>query len=272
VVGLAEVYSSMPALSPRPSREVSPTLDKALSREIHGEGRGRLRALEVLAPTLIHEVSQPLTAASYYLEACAVQLRRRCTGTDEMLTMIERAQEQTAKAIEIIRGMRNFVISGEIVGRPEELRGIIDSALAAVPEVSTVDVVHACSSASAHVFVDRLQVEQVLTNLFANAVQAMEGSTLRRLTISTRGTASETQIVVEDSGPGLADEALERLFEPFFTTKRQGMGLGLSISRTIVKAHGGRLWPDRPVEGRGATFNLTLPASKAEAGIARTTR
>ncbi|MEG3144699.1 ATP-binding protein [Sphingomonas sp. RT2P30] len=233
-----------------------------MSREIHGEGRSRLRALEALAPTLIHEVSQPLTAASYYLEACAEQLRRRSTATDEVLTMIERAQEQTAKAIAIVTGMRNFAISGEIAGRPEELRGIIDSALAAVPEISTVNVVHAYSSASTHVVVDRLQVEQVLTNLFVNAVQAMEGSALRRLTISTRGTARETQIVVEDSGPGLVDDALGRLFEPFFTTKRQGMGLGLSICRTIVEAHGGRLWPNRPVKGRGATFNLTLPTSQ----------
>jgi two-component system sensor kinase FixL len=242
---------------------VPPTLGKTVPCEIYDEGRRRLCALEVLAPTLIHEVAQPLTAASYYLAACAEQLRRRCTGTDEMLTMIERAQEQTTKAIGIIQGMRNFVINGEIAARPEELRGIIDSALAAVPEIATVDVVHADSSTGTLVVVDRLQVEQVLTNLFANAVQAMEGSALRRLTISTRETASETQIVVEDSGPGLADEAFARLFEPFFTTKRQGMGLGLSICRTIVEAHGGRLWPDGPLEGRGATFNLTLPAGTA---------
>lgn len=262
MANLIDVYSSTPDLPPRRSRMVCPILDKALPREIHSEGRGRLRALETLTPTLIHEVSQPLTAAAYYLEACAVQLRRRGTGTDEMLSMIERAQEQTVKAIEIIKGMRNFLISGEVVGRPEALRGIIDSALAAVPEVSTVNVVHAYSSASTHVVVDRLQVEQVLTNLFVNAVQAMEGSALRRLTISTRETARETQIVVEDSGPGLADDTLGRLFEPFFTTKPQGMGLGLSICRTIVEAHGGRLWPNRPVKGRGATFNLTLPTSQ----------
>ena len=105
---------------------------------------------------------------------------------------------------------------------------------------------------------DKIQVQQVLLNLMRNAVEAMQETTKRELTVSTHQVDNETvRVDVADTGPGIAAEIADQLFQPFITTKRQGMGVGLSISRTIVEAHGGRLWAE-PNAGGGTIFRLTL--------------
>jgi two-component system sensor kinase FixL len=111
------------------------------------------------------------------------------------------------------------------------------------------------------VFVDKIQIQQVLVNLMRNAVEAMADSPRRSLTVTTRLLSADTvEISVADTGPGLRRELIARLFQPLVTTKRRGMGLGLSICRTIVEAHGGRLWRDRNPVG-GTIFRFTLPAA-----------
>jgi two-component system sensor kinase FixL len=108
------------------------------------------------------------------------------------------------------------------------------------------------------VLVDRVQIQQVLLNLIRNAVEAMEGCERRDLLISTAAVSDEeVELAVTDSGVGISDEIAERLFEPFNSTKAQGLGVGLSICRTIVEAHGGRLWAEPGPEG-GTVFRFTL--------------
>jgi two-component system sensor kinase FixL len=116
------------------------------------------------------------------------------------------------------------------------------------------------------VLIDKVQIQQVLLNLMRNAVEAMHGSSRRELRISTRMSSDDqVEVSVADSGPGLPEVVREKLFQPFVTTKPSGMGVGLSICRGIVEAHGGRMWlADRP--GGGADFRFTLPVAGADAG------
>jgi len=109
---------------------------------------------------------------------------------------------------------------------------------------------------------DRVQLQQVLLNLIINAIEAMRdvGEEERELLISTRNEPDGVSVEVRDSGPGFAPAALERVFEPFYTTKPEGMGMGLSICRSIIEAHGGRLWAI-PCEPQGALFQFTIPAT-----------
>jgi len=107
---------------------------------------------------------------------------------------------------------------------------------------------------------DRVRLQQVMLNLIINAIQAMSGLTdsIRELRISTESTKEEVRVAVRDTGPGLSADNLQQLFEPFFTTKPSGMGMGLSICRTIVEEHGGRLWANEN-EPQGALFQFALP-------------
>ena len=112
--------------------------------------------------------------------------------------------------------------------------------------------------------VDRIQIQQVLLNLLRNAIEAMDGQQSRRLALtSRRGKDAMVEVIVADSGPGLASEIAEQLFQPFLTTKSSGMGLGLSICRTIIEAHGGKIWTEESPLG-GVAFHFTLPEAEIE--------
>ena len=113
------------------------------------------------------------------------------------------------------------------------------------------------------VFIDRIQVQQVLVNLIRNALEAMAGCSVRNLTVGATAEGNTVKVSVADTGPGLSEEVARRLFEPFVTTKSQGMGIGLAISREIIEAHGGRLWAENRHEG-GCVFTFTLPIAQLE--------
>ncbi|HVV26570.1 MAG TPA: PAS domain S-box protein [Rhizomicrobium sp.] len=234
----------------------------------------RFTALGEMASTLAHELNQPLTAAAGYLSGA----RRLLDGgrAEDVATArgaIDSAAEQALRAGQIIKRLREFVARGESERRPENLRKLIEeaSALALVGLRETgVRVSFSFDPAADMAFVDKIQVQQVLLNLLRNAIEAMQESPRRELLTATRLVDPQTiEISVTDTGAGIAPDIAARLFQPFMTTKPHGMGVGLSISRTIVEAHGGRLWAEANPAG-GTIFRLTLrkadPAKDRETG------
>jgi two-component system, LuxR family, sensor kinase FixL len=222
----------------------------------------RYTALGEMASTLAHELNQPLSAIANYLSGGRRLLE---SGRLDMLPMareaMERATEQALRAGQIIRRLRDFVSRGESEQNHQNLPKLIEeaSALALVGiKEAGVRVAYALDPAAATVFVDKIQVQQVLLNLIRNAVEATQEMDRRDLLICTR--LCETGMVkvsVADTGTGISESIATQLFQPFVTTKAHGMGVGLSISRTIIEAHGGRLWAE-PNPGGGTVFSFTL--------------
>jgi two-component system, LuxR family, sensor kinase FixL len=224
----------------------------------------RFTAMGEMASALAHELNQPLTAVASYLSGCRRVLESRQDQESVMVRdAIERAADQALRAGQIIRRLRQFVARGESERQPEDLVKLIEeaSALALVGIKETgVRVSFAFDPRVSSVLVDKIQIQQVILNLMRNAVEAMQETPRRELTISTTETNDKTvEIAVSDSGPGIAEEIAHQLFQPFITTKAYGMGVGLSISRTIIEAHGGRLWVEAN-PGGGSIFRLTLKA------------
>ena len=230
----------------------------------------RLTAMGEMASTLAHELNQPLSAIANYMKGSRRLLE---SGTDERSAMIrdamDRAAEQALRAGEIIRRLRDFVSRGESEKQVESIAKLVEeaSALALVgAKEHGVRVTFNFDPRADLVLADRVQVQQVLLNLMRNAVEAMAESNRRELVLSTE-IADDNMIRfnVADTGPGIAEEIREQLFQPFVTTKRQGMGVGLSISRTIIDSHGGRIWAE-PYPGGGTMFSFTLRALADEEG------
>ncbi len=231
----------------------------------------RLTALGEMASTLAHELNQPLSAIANYMKGSR---RLLSEYHDERSAKIgdamERAAEQALRAGQIIRRLRDFVSRGESEKRVESVAKLIEeaSALALVgAKEHGVHVRFVFDPKVDLVLADKVQIQQVLLNLLRNAVEALTeiDASRRELVVSTEEVAEDmTQVNVTDTGPGFKDGAETQLFQPFFTTKRQGMGVGLSISRTIVESHGGRIWAEAN-PGGGAAFHFTLRAVKAEA-------
>lgn len=224
----------------------------------------RFTAMGEMASTLAHELNQPLTAIASYLNGCR-RLLDRDSGHDPAMLRdgIEHAAEQALRAGQIIRRLREFVSRGETESRVESLPKLVEeaSALALVgAKEAGVRVAFEFDPRAAFVMTDKIQIQQVILNLMRNAMEAMQETTCRELTISTAQLDAETvEVRVTDTGPGIAETILPQLFQPFVTSKAHGMGVGLSVSRTIVEAHGGRLWAE-PNPGGGTIFHLTLKA------------
>jgi len=226
----------------------------------------RLSELGEMAATLAHELNQPLTATTNYLRACQ---RLLDAGGPPDVARVRKAMalaaEQTLRSGEIIRRLRDFVSRGEHEKRAESAAKLIEeaSALALVGAKERGVKVRLATDPGPQVFVDRVQIQQVLLNLIRNAMDAMQDAARRELAIRVTMVDGMAEFSVADTGPGLAPEVADRLFQPFVTTKRHGMGVGLSICRTIVEAHGGRIWTE-PNPGGGALFRFTVPAVPGE--------
>jgi two-component system sensor kinase FixL len=180
---------------------------------------------------------------------------------------MKKAAEQSLRAGEIIRRLRDFVSRGETERRVESLKKLVEeaSALALVgAKEHGIRVTFHADAAYDAVLVDRVQIQQILLNLIRNAVEAMDQTDRRELVIATRAQgAGFVEISVSDSGPGIAPEIASQLFQPFVTTKPLGMGVGLSISRSIVESHGGHIKCE-PIAGGGTAFRFTVPRVTSE--------
>jgi len=228
----------------------------------------RLSAMGEMASALAHELNQPLSAISNYMKGS----RRLLAGsqdpnTPKIETAMDRAAEQALRAGQIIRRLRDFVSRGESEKRVESLAKLIEEAgalgLTGAREQGVV-LRFDMDPANDLVLVDRVQIQQVLVNLFRNALEAMAQSPKRELSASNTRIADDMiEVAVSDTGSGIHDDVRSSLFQTFFTTKDTGMGVGLSISRSIIEAHGGRMWAESNSAG-GATFRFTLPVAASE--------
>ena len=228
----------------------------------------RLTAMGEMASALAHELNQPLSAIANYMKGSRRMLE---AGTDDRSALLrdamDKAAEQALRAGQIIRRLREFVARGESERRVESVKKLVEeaSALALVGAKDLgVRVRFQFDPAIDLVLADKVQIQQVLLNLLRNAVEAMESSQRRELAISTEPDKDGMlAISVADTGSGISPDIAAHLFQPFVTNKRHGMGVGLSISRTIVEAHGGQIGAS-PNPAGGTTFRFTLRAVTQE--------
>lgn len=230
----------------------------------------RVSAMGAMASAFAHELSQPLGAAMNYLNAVRRWLDESTEArAPRMREGTQRAASEVARAGQIIQRLRQFIQKGRTDRSWEKVGTVIEEA-AALALVGAADrdiKIHIEIAPNLpEAMMDRVQIQQVLTNLIRNAVEAMANMPKRRLTITGRPVMAEAiEIAVADTGPGIAPEVAKDLFKPFVTTKPTGMGVGLSICRSIVQSHGGELKAEPNPEG-GSIFRFTLPLQAAEPG------
>ncbi|WP_042445232.1 PAS domain-containing sensor histidine kinase [Azospirillum sp. B510] len=232
----------------------------------------RVSAMGQMASTLAHELNQPLTAVINYAKA-AKRLMERPETVAKAIDMVDKASAQATRAGQIIRHLRSFIEKGKTHRSVDSLNKVVEeaSALALVgAKERGLHVRFDLDATDPQVMIDKVQVQQVILNLVRNAIESMAGAgaagpgVQRVLTIRTGpepGEAAFRRVLVGDSGPGVPEEVRAQLFQPFVTTKAGGMGLGLSICRSIIEAHGGRLWLEPPPAppATGASFVFTVP-------------
>ncbi len=228
----------------------------------------RLTAMGEMASTLAHELNQPLSAISNYLKGSRRLLEARADESSSMMRdALDKAAEQALRAGQIIRRLRDFVARGESEHRVENVKKLVEeaSALGLVGAKDQAIRVRFDFDPSVElVLADKIQIQQILLNLMRNSVEAMQDSARRELRLSAvRVDNDMVQVSVADTGSGLAPEVASQLFQPFVTTKQHGMGVGLSICRTIAESHGGKIWVEAN-PGGGTVFRFTLRGVRKE--------
>ncbi len=227
----------------------------------------RLTAMGEMASSLAHELNQPLSAITSYLRGAATLLKNEQIDRDRIRDALDRSSNQALRAGDIIKRLREFVAKGETQHSLENPATLLEEAAALAlvgAREQGVRVSLRCDHDLPDIVVDKIQVQQVALNLIRNAVEAMEATGRRELTIEAKRDGEFAFFSVADTGAGIGPEIAPHLFQPFITSKANGMGVGLSICRTIIEANGGRI-SARPNEGGGTVFEFTLPFAEPEA-------
>ena len=226
---------------------------------------GRVAVVGELSGALAHELNQPLAAILANARAAQRMLERGQVDREELLEILDDIVSDDLRAGAVVHRVRRMIRKGEVDPQPVVANEVVHEVL----DLAHSDLVQRAVAVRTQLAVplppvsaDRVQLQQVMLNLILNACDAMAENepSQRQLTITTAGLPEAVQLSVSDSGPGLTPEGIHSVFEPFVTSKANGLGLGLAICRTIVHAHGGRIWAANNAD-RGATFHLSLPRS-----------
>lgn len=229
----------------------------------------RLCTIGEMAAEVAHEINQPLGAIAAYAEGCKYRARDRVLKQEDLYSAVERISEQAQRAGEIITQIRGFVRKAEALKSGVDVNNVVEGAagffgggIRVDETIMWLDLAESLLTVQAN----PLQIQQVILNLAWNGIESMNdnGPQPRRLSIRTSRPSNRfIEIAVQDTGPGIPAEVRDHVFDPFFTTKSDGLGMGLSISRSIINDHGGQLWC-APSTERGTVFRFTLPV-EAEA-------
>ena len=227
----------------------------------------RRRTMGEMAAVFAHEVNQPLSAIMSYAKGCAHRLRTGGGSSEPLLAALDEIGSQAVRAGEIIRRLRRFVRKGELQRQLVQVNELVDEVIQFVASEAREHLVRVQVDLARDLpplEMDAVQIEQVILNLLRNALEAIyeEPGAQPRLLVSTRRTSSDIEVAVSDTGAGLRLDVAADIFEPFVTSKPEGLGMGLSICRSIIDAHGGRVW-STPNSDRGMTFHFSLPLPPA---------
>jgi len=235
----------------------------------------RVSALGELAASLAHELNQPLTAIMSNAQAAQRFLSAKPANLEEIREILKDIVADNVRAGEIILRMRALITKENLAFAALDLASVIRDVMQLVHSdaiLRNVRLSFESKSQLTRARGDRVQLQQVVLNLLLNAFDAMKETPEREREVFMRAQTNDTgavEISVRDHGIGLTNDKLGKIFDPFYTTKRDGLGMGLVISRSIVEAHGGRLWAENNVDG-GATFYFTIRAIDGEAMLAAT--
>ncbi len=257
----------------QPMRTVSQVVDNTERIRAENEARQqrerlahvtRISTLGEMAAGIAHEVNQPLTAIATYAQASARMLRMGIHETSDVLSTLDQIASEAIRGGEIIHRMQALARRGETDRMPCDINYLVRQ-VAGLAELDArlqgVNVKLVLEEELPPVIADGVQLQQVILNLIRNGIEASAGSNGRPSEIEVRTVRkdpSHIEVSVIDSGTGISQESADQVFEPFFTTKETGMGMGLSIGRSIVSSHGGRMW-FTPNSGPGTTFSFTIP-------------
>jgi two-component system sensor kinase FixL len=229
----------------------------------------RLTTMGEMAAGIAHEINQPLSAIATYTAACSRLLDQGVDSIEDVRSALQQINAQAHRAADVIRRIRNFTRSREVIRRDITIRALLDEIQPLIEldaKANSTRVSITIDPGVPVVTVDSIQIQQVVLNLVRNGIDAMSGlpSAERAIRIHASADSPDTvRIEISDHGPGIPDDVRANLFTPFFTTKKGGMGMGLAISRSIVTAHGGRLEAANDPSG-GARFAVILPINTEE--------
>lgn len=246
----------------------------------HMDQMSRTQMLGEMSSALAHEINQPLTAISNFARAAERAVDKPEIDREKLARYLSRVAEQAQRAGEIIRRMRSMVEHGQTDLVPGDVNEIVREAVRSHSSTgqSSIEVVLDLQEDLPHVMADRIQIQQVVINLVRNAQEAMAGMSDHSVHVGTSTTdanrsirlraakvdPNQVLVTVSDEGPGLPEDLEDQLFEPFVTAKPKGIGVGLSICRSIMHSHGGKIWAENR-KGGGADFHFTLPIAESEA-------